>query len=246
VEEHHEIVLEGRPVSFALKRSSQARVARVRVSASGTQEVMVVVPKRCGLPTASRLLRTKAGWVIHHLDRLRARADAAIRNNSLGQAQLLLRGEKVTLMPAAVDRIRHTDDRLLVPATTSADVLERWFRSRARCDLEEAVAQWGHVSTRRATRITIRDQRTRWGSCSSRGTLSFNWRLVMAPPAVLDYLAIHEIAHLDVPNHSSAFWSRVESACPAYRVCRQWLGENESVLMRPLCGVLRAGGVVTR
>ena len=80
-------------------------------------------------------------------------------------------------------------------------------------------------------RITIRDQKTRWGSCSARGTLSFNWRLMLAPPAVLDYVVVHELCHLTHMDHSKAFWALVESVCPDYRVHRKWLKEHGAELV---------------
>ena len=75
-------------------------------------------------------------------------------------------------------------------------------------------------------RITIRDQKTRWGSCSARGTLSFNWRLMLAPPSVLDYVVVHELCHLTHMDHSAAFWQAVEAAYPDYRTARQWLKDH--------------------
>lgn len=75
-------------------------------------------------------------------------------------------------------------------------------------------------------RITIRDQKTRWGSCSARGTLSFNWRLMLAPPAVLDYVVVHELCHLTHMNHSPAFWQAVADVCPDYRIHRKWLKDH--------------------
>lgn len=80
-------------------------------------------------------------------------------------------------------------------------------------------------------RITIRDQKTRWGSCSAGGTLSFNWRLMLAPPAVLDYVVVHELCHLTYMNHSAAFWALVESVCPDYRIHRKWLKEHGQELV---------------
>jgi len=84
-------------------------------------------------------------------------------------------------------------------------------------------------------RMTIRDQRTRWGSCSSRGTLSFNWRLVLAPPEVLDYVAVHEVCHLRVPNHSGRFWRLVAERRPGYAEPRAWLARHgwELLAYRP-------------
>ena len=75
-------------------------------------------------------------------------------------------------------------------------------------------------------RIVVRDQKTRWGSCSGRGTLSFNWRLMLAPPAILDYVVVHELCHLTYMDHSAAFWAKVESVYPDYRTARSWLKEH--------------------
>ena len=80
-------------------------------------------------------------------------------------------------------------------------------------------------------RITIRDQKTRWGSCSARGTLSFNWRLMLAPPAILDYVVVHELCHLTHMDHSPAFWQAVEAVCPDYRDSRKWLKEHGQELV---------------
>ncbi|MCD7723935.1 MAG: M48 family metallopeptidase [Clostridiales bacterium] len=80
-------------------------------------------------------------------------------------------------------------------------------------------------------RITVRDQKTRWGSCSAKGTLSFNWRLMLAPPAVLDYVVVHELCHLTHMDHSPAFWQAVGEVCPDYRACRQWLKEHGQELV---------------
>ena len=80
-------------------------------------------------------------------------------------------------------------------------------------------------------RITIRDQKTRWGSCSAKGTLSFNWRLMLAPPAILDYVVVHELCHLTHMNHSAAFWQAVEAVYPDYRSARRWLKEHGQELI---------------
>lgn len=81
------------------------------------------------------------------------------------------------------------------------------------------------------TRICVRDQKTRWGSCSAKGTLSFNWRLMLAPPAILDYVVVHELCHLTYMNHSAAFWQKVESVYPDYRSARKWLKDHGQELV---------------
>jgi len=99
--------------------------------------------------------------------------------------------------------------------------------------VEEEAARIG-VACRR---IRIGDQRTLWGSCSRRGTLSFNWRLVLAPSEVLDYVVVHELCHLHVPNHSKRFWALVERHRPGWRDQRRWLHEHgpELLAFRPAC-----------
>ena len=80
-------------------------------------------------------------------------------------------------------------------------------------------------------RISVRDQKTRWGSCSARGTLSFNWRLMLAPPTVADYVIVHELCHLTYMNHSADFWQKVESVYPDYRTARRWLKDHGNELV---------------
>jgi predicted metal-dependent hydrolase len=109
-------------------------------------------------------------------------------------------------------------------------VLTRWLRESARVEIETMVHRQAlrmHVSPKT---VTIRDQRTRWGSCSSSGTLSFNWRLIMVPPAVMEYVVVHELAHMSVPNHSADFWRLVGQYYPAYKEARTWLRKNAPLL----------------
>ena len=99
-------------------------------------------------------------------------------------------------------------------------------RRRARALVTELVERQAPPLGVSYGRIAIRDQRTRWGSCSSRGTLSFNWRLVLAPLAVADYVVVHELCHLREQNHSPRFWKLVAAARPGYREQRRWLTDN--------------------
>ena len=111
---------------------------------------------------------------------------------------------------------------------TAADLrrlhnLEQRYKNAARSQFEKRVAFYHSVTGGNYTSITVRDQKTRWGSCSSRGTLSFNYRLIFAPPRVLDYVVVHELCHLTHMNHSKEFWAMVASVMPDYQVCRSWL-----------------------
>lgn len=106
------------------------------------------------------------------------------------------------------------------------ETYEKRYRKAARLRIEERTAFFHKITGGSYTSITIRDQKTRWGSCSSNGTLSFNYRLIFAPPAILDYVVVHELCHLTHMNHSKDFWNMVESVLPDYKERRQWLKEH--------------------
>lgn len=109
--------------------------------------------------------------------------------------------------------------------------LENRYKEAARSYIPKRVAYYRDMTGGDYQRIAIRDQKTRWGSCSSKGTLSFNWRLMLAPPAVLDYVVVHELCHLTHMDHSPAFWQAVETVCPDYRELRKWLKEHGDELV---------------
>lgn len=106
------------------------------------------------------------------------------------------------------------------------EILEKRYRKAAKDCFTSRVAYYHTFTGGNYTSITVRDQRSRWGSCSSRGTLSFNYRLLFAPPKVLDYVVVHELCHLTHMNHSKDFWNLVEQIMPDYRIYKQWLRDH--------------------
>lgn len=104
--------------------------------------------------------------------------------------------------------------------------MEKRYREAARLRFESRVSHFHPLTGGHFTSITVRDQRSRWGSCSSRGTLSFNYRLIFAPPVILDYVVVHELCHLTHMNHSRDFWNMVEKIMPEYKIYRQWLRDH--------------------
>jgi predicted metal-dependent hydrolase len=129
--------------------------------------------------------------------------------------------------------VHRRGDDLHVPADDPGAALERWYRRQARTEiaprLDRAVAGLG----RTYTKLTIRNQRTRWGSCSSTGAMSFNWRLLLGPEQVLDYVVWHEACHLVHHDHSRRYWSLLEQHLPGYREPQRWLTVNGSGLRLP-------------
>jgi predicted metal-dependent hydrolase len=215
-------------VPYAVKRSNRARYARIEVDADG---VRVIVPERMPMREVAPFVAGKQRWIERTLRRYRqAEAEAPQVDLADGGSVPYLGAEltlRVRVEPGRVrPRVARRGDRLLVAVGHGRDVreaLERWYRARAREEvawrLDEACA---HAGTSYSS-LSIRAQQTRWASCSSNGTMSFNWRLLLAPEEILDYVVEHEVAHLEVLDHSPRFWALLGSRCPEYREHERWL-----------------------
>jgi len=222
---------------YRVRRSDRARRARIVVRAEGVE---VVVPRRASLRRVEPFVAEKRQWIERTLRRLREadKALAPVRLEDGGAVPYLGRplDLRVKVEPGrARAGVRLRADVLEVAvgrpgAEPVRAALEAWYRRRARAE----VAARLDVACRRAgrtyLRLAIRAQRTRWASCSSSGVMSFNWRLLLAPEAVLDYVVEHEVAHLDVADHSRRFWALLESRCPACREHERWLRRHGAAL----------------
>jgi predicted metal-dependent hydrolase len=109
-------------------------------------------------------------------------------------------------------------------------LIERHLWRLAGRELPVLVLEFAALHQLPVRRVTVRNQRSRWGSCSRRGTISLNWRLIQTPPFVRDYICLHELAHLREMNHSRRFWRVVEQLCPDYRAAEKWLKQHSSLL----------------
>jgi len=212
-------------VSYRIRRSDRAR--RVRVSVDGAGQVEVVLPRRAPERHAAEAVRELRPW-IERRRRAVARAAAEVAR-APGTVPYL--GDTLSLVPEpGRTRVRRRADALLVPAGDPREALERWYRRRARAEiaprLDAATARAGS----RYHGLTIRGQRTRWASCSAKGAMSFNWRLLLAPPTVLDYVVEHEVCHLEVLDHSPRFWRLLASRVPDWRRHSAWLRRYGSTL----------------
>src|SRR3954447_16614498 len=215
-----------RDISYRIRRSARAR--RVRVSVESDGSVEVVLPKRAPERAARDAVRELAGW-IERRRRALARAAAEVARPE-GTVPFL--GARLGLVAEpGRTRVHRRGDVLLVPAGDPRAALERWYRRVARAEfgarLDAACARAGSEYTG----LTIRGQRTRWASCSSTGAMSFNWRLLLAPESVVDYVVEHEVCHLEVLDHSPRFWALLESRVPGWRVQARWLRRYGSTLV---------------
>jgi predicted metal-dependent hydrolase len=222
---HPELVeLEGREVPFALLVSKRSRRLRLRLDADPF--VKIVTPVRCPPLEIADLLRPHSRWIFDHLDRL---TEASTGRLEHGSAVPFVGGELVLELATGKPSQVSVQGRFLRVTSPSleereiAKILRTWYRKEAASKFRERAEHWSDVLGIKSLRLTVRDQRTRWGSCSARGALSFSWRLMLAPPEVLDYVVLHEVAHLREHNHSKQFWAIVSEHCPEYQSHRKWL-----------------------
>lgn len=216
------------PVTVRLRVSRRARRFTLRL-VPGEAEAILSLPPGVPLGEARAFLETHAGWLA------RALADHPGPVPVVAGARLPVEGRIVEVVAEAARRgTPHLDTgRLVVPGSGPVGPrIAAWLRERARAALAEATERHASVLGCRVGAITLRDTRSRWGSCSSRGRLGFSWRLAMAPPAVLDYVAAHEVAHLREMNHGRRFWTLVEALVPDYARHRGWLRREGSSLHR--------------
>jgi predicted metal-dependent hydrolase len=224
-------------LAYAVRRSERARRARVVVTAEG--EVEVVLPRRMALRHAAPLVAEKRPWIERTLRRLdAARAAAPVRLEHGGVVPYLGRQLELRVRTepgrSRAHVARHGDRLEVAVADPGSDALrvalERWYRRQARLEIAPRLEAAARGAGRRVGPLSIRAQSTRWASCSATGAMSFNWRLLLGPAAVLDYVVEHEVAHLDVRDHSARFWALLAKRCPDYREHERWLRRNGSAL----------------
>ncbi|MEJ6398986.1 M48 family metallopeptidase [Yoonia sp. 208BN28-4] len=220
-------VLDGNPpITVTLRRNKRAKRLSLRVSRLDGR-VALTLPQRTPEREAVAFLRDREGWLRGHLSQVQPVNVVGIGGS------VLLRGESVPIVGGDVKRARLSDGYLVVPHDGAAGPrVQAFLKLAARDALAEASDRYAAALGRSYSRLSIRDTRSRWGSCSSKGVLMYSWRLIMAPPAVLDYVTAHEVAHLAEMNHSPAFWAVVERLFPDHQPHRKWLKDNGDLLHR--------------
>lgn len=222
--------IDGRRVAVRLVVNQRARHISVRIDPT-RREAIATAPSQRQLKHAAQFAAERAGWIASELARLPQGVQLT------PGARIPLRGVTHILAHEhgrGASRIEAGEPpRLVTPAPDVAlfeSRLLRFFKDQARADLQVRVAQHAATLGVKPLRLQVKELRSRWGSCSIDGVLSFSWRLVLAPPFVLDYLAAHETAHLKEMNHSRRFWTQVRRCMGDYERGRAWLHEHGSVL----------------
>jgi predicted metal-dependent hydrolase len=213
--------------SYRVRRAPRARRVRVRVDPE--HGVEVVLPPRASERAAATAVAELSPWIERRLAEI-ARVRARSARDGTWLPYLDQRLALVT-EPGRV-RAHRRGDALLVPAGEQARAaIERWYRRAARGEIGARLDAASAAAGKSYSTLTIRSQRTRWASCARGGAMSFNWRLLLAPERVLDYVVWHEVCHLEIADHSPRFWALLERRCPGWREPAAWLRDNGSGLV---------------
>jgi len=206
------------PLEITLQRSAQAKRMSLRVSRLDGR-VTLTLPRWAPEAQAMAFAQEKQIWLraalAEHVPPRRVAAGAIVPFEG---RPLLITLATVRAPRVEAERLLVPDDEARLPGRVAA-----FLKLAARQRLQRACSRHAEALGRPFARLVLRDTRSRWGSCTAQGSLMFSWRLIMAPGAVLDYVAAHEVAHLAEMNHSAAFWSVVADLCPHYATHRSWL-----------------------
>jgi len=236
-----EISLCGNTFTYTLKLCKRRKTIQLKLTAY--DKIEISVPAGARNFDINNLLTEKAQWIISKSTRLKSISEMSINSSIIDGCELLFLGRpyklKVISQEIASAYIELKEDNISVNMPTAMDngkllnsFLINWYKTNSFQILENRTRYWAKHLAVSPLKLNLKDQKTRWGSCSSLGTINYNWRIVMAPPDVIDYLVIHELCHLVFPNHSQNFWQLVAKNCPHFQEHRTWLKNNGPLLMR--------------
>jgi predicted metal-dependent hydrolase len=219
------------PLPLLMVRNQRARRYLLRLRPDGTARVTIP----CGGSTAvaRQFVERHAAWLERELQRLQAQPRKPVVW-TIG-TEILLRGDAVRIEAGTnceAETVRFGSDSVRVsdPAADLRPAIEGHLRKLATRELPPRVLELAARHGLTVRRITVRNQKSRWGSCSRRGTISLNWRLIQIPAFVRDYICLHELVHLRQMNHSPGFWREMERVCPDFRMAKRWLKEHSGLL----------------
>jgi predicted metal-dependent hydrolase len=233
----YEITLGEKVVPYTLKRSSVARLVWLKIQRQ--TGLTVTIPRTYQIKQISAYLRANSAWILRHLAKYEMERNKPPENKLPAADTILYLGKPLTISIALghmeLPAVKLENNKLIINmgdsgSKSAALALEIWMRQQALQLIIDKANRFSKMIGVAYHRISIRDQRSRWGSCSRLKNLNFNWRLVMAPEAVLDYVIIHELCHLKEMNHSKTFWSVVARYCPRWREDRKWLNQHSKEL----------------
>lgn len=234
VENLSRIKLGGKELEYNLKRTGRRTIS---IMIKNTGQIIVACPIKTPLAYIEKLLYEKEGWIVQKLAEIREKPVAGIEKSFdngevfyyLGRPyNLKIVENSITKKPKVIFEEKRMV--LEIPGIADRDniksFLKGWYISKARELLEQRISLYSPAVEVSPKRVAIRGQKTRWGSCSTKGNINLNWKLIMSPLKVIDYVVIHELCHMREMNHSEKFWKNVQSIMPDYKVYKKWLKDN--------------------
>lgn len=240
--EKREASIDGRAITYTVKRSLRAK--HVRLEVRPQTGLTVVVPHSYKIEQLPGLLKSKERWITNNLAR-------CSHSQYLSAQKELRSGDTIPYLGRDLELVKGKNHSGIGSVTIEGNTLavspglfkngilelalEQWYRTEAAKLINNRADKLSSQMGINYKRIVIRGQKTRWGSCSHRKNLNFNWKLIMAPESVIDYVIIHELTHLKEMSHSKRFWELVSQYCPRWREYKKWLKQHEADLTDKLC-----------
>jgi len=226
------MVLDGRSVPVHYRRNARARRIIMRMDKQA-QGIVLTVPEGTSFMRALEFARSQSGWIWQRLAPELPSEPADLHGLAItirGVPHLVEVSDQGRGVPVHIQDLPSPTLKVRGAREHMPRRIIDFMKREARCDLERASDAYARAMGTTYKTLSVRDTTSRWGSCSSTGTLSYSWRLIMAPPKVLDYVAAHEVAHLLEMNHGPAFWALVHDNCPHTDWARRWLRKNGQTL----------------
>ena len=227
--------IEGNGFIAEVIRTNRIKSADIRVEEGA---VSVVVPQALALDRIDQLLRDKKQWINDKIVLHRGASPVSEKRYVSGESfSYLGRNYRLKLSRGKYTPVKLVQGRLLVTmpngkkeAHMTRNALMRWFKHNAERKLQEKVERYAPIVGVEPKGLGIKSFKSRWGSCSSKGKIDLNWKIIMAPNRIVDYVVVHELCHLKHHDHSPKFWQQVERVIPDYQNCKEWLKVNAGVL----------------
>ncbi len=223
---NHSLIVNEEIINYKLRYSSKAKYLRIQIVHG--QELEVILPRGCQLSEAEQFIIKKAKWIKKHLN-----------GKKDGDEKFLFLGEEVTVIQEHdffIKKHRLTYEKKILKVESPAGsniskkrIYDHWLRQQAKLYLKKRAAELAFALQFSINKISIKGQKTRWGSCSSKKNLSFNFKLMQFRREIIDYVIIHELCHLKEMNHSKEFWALVERFCPGYKSLRKELNHGKTI-----------------
>lgn len=237
----HNITLCDHSLTYIINYQKNRKTIRIKILDKSQLEI--TAPFRYPKSDILKILQNKQNWILTQVAKLNAieknPVNKSVKHGSavlfLGKSHMLSIAYYAGYKPGVIKK--ENSILLQLPSLKASNgmvnpesVLKQWYVESAREMLAKKTTVWAAKIGVSPQRICIKEQKTRWGSCSSKGNINYNWRIIMAPLPVIDYLVIHELCHLLVPNHSCQFWNQVAKYLPDFKQHREWLRNNERLL----------------